>query len=147
MRKELEKVKKQLCMTRYATKELEVLENELRELETESYIMGQQLTGMPTGTKRKDKVADRAIRAERLKERIKVSIAKIYEERERAEEILDLLEDADMRLVLRLHCINGMTWEQIIWEMNISESTAIRIYKKGLEEIYKKERKEQGFLR
>lgn len=138
MEKELENIKKKLCMVQYAKKELKLLENELRELEAESYIMGQQLTGMPTDTKRTDKVANRAIRKKRLEDKINNSINRIYEKREEVEGILDLLEDDEQRLSLRLHCINGMSWMFVAAEMNLSERTARRRYKEGLIELNKK---------
>lgn len=138
MRKELEKVKKQLCMTRYAVKELELLENELRELETESYIMGQQLSVTPTRTKTTDKVANRAMNKILLEKQIELSIQKIYEEREKAERLIDLVEDAEKRLILRLCCINGMRIESAALEMNMCNRTVLRKEIQGLEEIYKK---------
>ena len=51
------------------------------------------------------------------------------------EDMIDSLDDYDAKKVMRLHYIDGLTWEQVATASHWSESTVRRIHGRALEEL------------
>lgn len=62
----------------------------------------------------------------RVKQKLTDSLVKVQRERLRLEEWLDSVEDSEMRNILRLQYVNGLTQEEIADELGYSLSTIKR---------------------
>ncbi|MSS63169.1 hypothetical protein [Velocimicrobium porci] len=132
---ESKEIEKKLCSTQQINNEIKYMTEELKRLEGESYVKGGKITGLPSGTKTKDNVSDRAIKKVELEDQIKGTIALLYKERREAEEIVSNARESEKRQILRLRCINGMTWKQLAAELFMDEKTARKKYKEALSEL------------
>jgi DNA-directed RNA polymerase specialized sigma subunit len=57
----------------------------------------------------------------RLERRLKRKLEEIMDERERLEEYIENIDNATIRIILRLRYINGLGWNQIGNELGYSE--------------------------
>ncbi|MFR1698780.1 MAG: RNA polymerase sigma factor [Anaerovoracaceae bacterium] len=120
--------KKQLSRLRKLNKEAEVLKQEIKELEFSpreyvADIAKDYSTGYPVTIKIEGYGSEEYIKAKcRLQNRLSQKFMEIQDERERIEEYLDSVDDPELRTILRLKYINGLTQEQIAEEMGYSRS-------------------------
>jgi hypothetical protein len=68
-----------------------------------------------------------------IKAQLTISLSKLQLQLEDAYKLIAEQDDADIRTILRLKYINGLTWPEIAGEANVSESTAKRCHKKWQE--------------
>jgi len=61
-----------------------------------------------------------------LEELLSYNLKKLQEERRRMEEFLEGIEDHELRVILRLRCVNNMKWDEIGFEMNMDRRTVSR---------------------
>lgn len=110
--------KRDLKQIYYIKKEIEVYEDELRELRYKSLAKGQQLTGMPTGSgTTSDQVGRLAVD---IAETTKIIEGKIIELRKKEMQVYDFLgtiEDSWMRQIVYLRNVNLLSWNKIASKM------------------------------
>lgn len=129
--------KEKLRSYRAIRKERDLLNEKIKELETELYDpRAQRIDGMPRSGSNND-----STRREAQIDR-KDELLALYREKEREltraileiEEIIDLLQPRE-RTLLRLYYIDGLTWEQVACEMNYSWRQVHRIHGEALKKL------------
>ncbi len=130
----IDTTEKELNQLHYINKEIEVLKEQLDELKSRSVIKGQEITGMPFVTGTSDKTACIAIAIREVEELYEIKLRELYLVRGRIERYINTIEDAELRLIVRLRCINNMRWEDIGAEMSMDRRTASRKYYKFIRE-------------
>jgi hypothetical protein len=125
---------KELNQLHWINKEIEVLKRQKEELESKSYIKGQEITDMPFGTGTTNKTCDRAVAMQELNELYEIKLKELYLVRGRIERYINSIDDAELRLILRLRCINNMNWDNIGDEIGMDRRTASRKYFRHIKE-------------
>jgi RNA polymerase sigma factor (sigma-70 family) len=117
-------------------REQKQLEGMLRELEA---IMaapsGQRLTGMPRNpSPGGNPLEDAVIRHVELQERYRAKLDELLQAQLEIERAIDTLDPTE-RTLLRLHYIQGETWEQAAVTMNYSWRQVHRIHARALKKL------------
>lgn len=124
--------KQRLLRLRKLNKETELLRREIEETEfnPKEYVADtakDYSTGYPVTIKIEGYGSEEYIKAKRrLYNRLSQKLTDIQEEREEIEKYLDSIEDPELRVILRLRYINGLTQEQIAEEMGYAVRTIRR---------------------
>lgn len=124
--------KQRLSRLRKLNREVEILKNEIKELEFKpreqvADIAKDYSTGYPVAIKIEGYGSEEYIKAkQRLHNRLNQKLVAIQEEREEIEKYLDSVEEPELRIILRLRYVNGLTLNQISKEMRYSVATIKR---------------------
>lgn len=110
----------------YINKEIARIQEELYNLKNKNFYKGNIITGMPKGSSEGDIFSDYAEDIRTLESMLQYSLKKLQIERKRVEEFLNTIEDAEMRLIVRLRAVNNMKWEEIGLELGMDRRTASR---------------------
>lgn len=114
----------------YIIKEIEVLKRELVELRMKNPYRENIITDMPRGGGGSDNLTAYTNDIMELEDMLNYALRKLQRERRKFEEFLNTVEDAEMRLILRLRCVNNMYWEDIGREIGAERTTVSkRFYK------------------
>lgn len=134
--------KQELSQYYWLNREIEQLEKELKELEGNEY-KEINLTGMPHGTGISDNVSKLATQRAELHELISLKVKECMIARTRIERYINSIDDSEIRMILRLYHINGMTWTEISANMIPLDENGNEIPKKGTHRtsIYRKYQK------
>lgn len=62
-----------------------------------------------------------SVKVKRLERKLKCKLDELMDERERLEEYIENIDNATIRMILRLRYINGLGWNQIGKELRYSE--------------------------
>jgi hypothetical protein len=84
---------------------------------------------MPFGSGTSDKTADRAIAIREIEELYEIKLKELYLVRGRIERYINTIEDGEIRLIIRLRCINNMDWEDIALEVGYERTTVSKKYR------------------
>ena len=74
-------------------------------------------------------------KVKRLERKLKRKLDELMDERARIEEYIESIDNATIRMILRLRYINGLKWDQIGREIGYTERQCRRIYKKFIERM------------
>lgn len=119
----------------YINKEIKKIQEEIYALNNDkNFYKSNQLTGMPKGNSEADIFADYADGKETLQDMLVYSLKKLQLERKKAEVFLNTIEDAEIRLIIRLRVINNMTWEEIGAELGMERTTVSKKFRKFFKE-------------
>jgi len=112
----------------YINKEIKSIQLELADLEAErKYFKAAILSDMPKGRgEYRNPTYEFLERQQELKDMLSYSLRKIQEERKKFEEFLRAVDDAEMRLILRLRCVSNMRWVDIGAAVGMDRRTASR---------------------
>lgn len=110
----------------YINKELEKLYKELADLKQQSFLKPITISDMPHGGASKDLFIEYTNSVLETEDMIRYSILKLQRERKKFELFLDAVQDSELRLILRLRCINNMNWQEIGDEIGMDRRTASR---------------------
>lgn len=105
--------REELSQLYHLNQEIEQEQHRLIELESAATNCSQKLTGMPCVPGISDKVECYAIEIAELKSLIEQNIKKCWEERKRLEQYIQTIPDSEMRLIIRLRCVECKTWPQV----------------------------------
>ncbi len=111
---------KELSQCHWLNIEIGKLQDELRELEGKEY-KEINYSGMPHGSGVSDNVGRLAAQRAELHELISLKIKECMIERTRIERFIDTIEDSEMRTIVRLRCIEYLSWGEIAAEMIVLE--------------------------
>ena len=103
--------------------EIEELKEEIKNI---SEISSSEITGMPHGTAISDPVYQCTIKKQKLIEKLNRKLEKYIDELTRVENIIDSIEDAEIRLIARYRFIDNLTWEQIGRKIHRDRSVCYR---------------------
>ncbi len=122
----------QACQIYYIHMEIKALQLDIARLKEErKYFKSANLTGMPNGKGGyKNWVDEYLIKEQELQNLMNDNLNKLQEERKKFEQFLQGVEDAQMRLILRLRCVNHLSWEAIGEEMDKDRRTVSNKFKK-----------------
>lgn len=119
---------KELEQLYWITKEIDLLKEQKKELDAMSYVKSHKISGMPFAGGVCDKVSERAIKIQQVEEQIDVKLVQLFTLRGEFENYLNAIEDAELRLIIRMRNINHLSWEQIGDEIGMDRRTASRKY-------------------
>ncbi len=114
----------------YINKEIEQIQRELYDLKTRNFYKSNVLTGMPKGNSEHDIFSDYAEDIKTLEDMLHYNLKKLQMERKKMEEFLSSIEDAELRLIIRLRTINNMSWEEIGVELRMHRTTVSKKFYK-----------------
>ncbi|WP_346920776.1 RNA polymerase subunit sigma-24 [Clostridium sp. UBA7339] len=105
--------KQELSQLYYLNREIEHLKDRITELECIATSSTSRITGMPHATDISDKVGKYAAEIADLKELLDLNLKKCFYELNRLNRYIESIEDSEMRMILSLRYINGLSWEQV----------------------------------
>ena len=108
--------KQELSQCYWLNREIDQLQKELHKLEGKEYNPI-NLTGMPHGGGISDPTGNIAVRRAEIHRLISLKLEECMIARARIERFINTVEDSEMRMILRLRHINGMSWQQIAFEI------------------------------
>lgn len=114
----------------YINKEIEQIQRELYNLKTKNFYKLNVLTGMPKGNSEHDIFSDYAEDIKTLEDMLHYNLKKLQAERKKMEEFLSSVEDAELRLIIRLRTVNNMSWEEIGAELRMHRTTVSKKFYK-----------------
>ena len=101
--------------------------DELRdEIDNIPEISSSQITGMPRSNGISDPVWMLQVKKQKLVERLSKKIEKYLDELTRVEDIIDKIEDVEVRAIARMRFIKNLKWEEIGIEMDYDRSVCYR---------------------
>ena len=105
-----------------------MIQQELTKLQQDrNFYKPNIISDMPRGGGSAESDVDRHLEQElRLRGMLKYSLEKLQEERRKFEEFLDGVEDPELRLILRLRCVNNLSWHEIGEQLGMDRRTASR---------------------
>jgi len=115
--------KRELSQLYYLSREIKRDKRRLKELEALAEGTTQHLTGMPIAPGFGDKTARYAIEIMELKEVIECNMRRCMIEYNRLIRFISSVEDSQMRQILTLRYVNGMTWQRIAMEIGETDES------------------------
>lgn len=111
------------------------IENIKKEIESIPTISSPQLTGMPHGSGISNPVVSYVIKKEELIERLNQKIAKYTEELARIENIIDSIDDIEIRTIARMRFVLCLSWEEIGERVHLDRTNCARKLKKYIKNM------------
>lgn len=111
------------------------IENIKKEIESIPTISSPQLTGMPHGSGISNPVVSYVIKKEELVERLNQKIAKYTEELARIENIIDSIDDIEIRTIARMRFVLCLSWEEIGERVHLDRTNCARKLKKYIKNM------------
>ena len=109
--------KKELSQLYYLNREIEEQQRRLCELEGLATSCTAQITGMPRVNGISDKLAKYAVEIADLKALLDLNLKKCFYELNRLNRYIESVEDSQMRMILSLRYVNGLSWRQIAFSV------------------------------
>lgn len=117
----------------YINKEIKAIKLDLAQLE-ERRVFRKAITysDMPKGYAKDftEDIDDYLIKKQELVDMLNYSLKKLQQERIKIEQFLTTINDAEIRLIIRLRCINNMSWREIGDEIGMERSWVSRKFYK-----------------
>jgi hypothetical protein len=104
--------KQELSQCYWLNREIQQLQRELNELDGKEH-KAINYSGMPHGSGISDDVARLATQRAELHKLISLKLEECMIARTRIERYINSIEESEMRMILRLRHINGLTWLQV----------------------------------
>lgn len=109
--------KKELSQLYWLNREIEEQQRRLEELESIATSCTANITGLPSGNGVSDKIGSCVAEIIDLKGLIDLNIKKCFYEFNRLNRYIESVDDSEMRLILSLRYVNGLTWIQIAFSI------------------------------
>jgi hypothetical protein len=109
--------KKELSQLYYLNREIEQLKSRIEELECIAVSDTSRITGMPHVTGISDKVGIYAAEIADLKELLNLNLKKCFYELNRLNRYIESIDDSQMRMIMTLRYVNGLSWRQIAFSI------------------------------
>lgn len=109
--------KHELSQLYWLNREIEEQQRRLDELESLATSCTSKITGMPKNPSVTDKLSKYVAEIIDLKGLIDLNIKKCFYELNRLNRYIESVGDSEMRLILSLRYINGLTWQQIAFSI------------------------------
>ena len=111
-------------------KEIEQIEMQIKEL---TVLSAMAMNGMPSGNSVSSPVEKFYDRLDKLRKKLQSKLNEYVTEKERIEDYIESIEDAEVRVIARLRFIDNEDFQTIGNEMYMDRTTAYRKLKKYLE--------------
>ena len=105
--------KKELSELYWLNREIEEEQRKLDELEAAATNCTAKITGLPHVSAAHDKIGDLSILIAEQKDLIELKIRQSVIEYDRLNRYIKDVSDAQMRMILSLRYVNGLTWQQV----------------------------------
>ena len=105
--------KKELSQLYWLNREIAEEKRKLTELELAAAGSTAKITGLPHVTGAHDKVGDLAILIAEQRDLIDLKVRQSVIEYNRLNRYINGIEDAQMRMILSLRYVNGLSWQQV----------------------------------
>lgn len=116
----------------YLKIDIENIKEEIKSLPT---ISSPQLSDMPHGTDINNPLEKWLLKKEKLIEKLNQKIEKYTEELIRIENIIDTIEDIEVRTIARMRFIQHMKWEDIGEQIHLDRTNCARKVKKYIKNM------------
>lgn len=126
---------KRLNKLYWLKKEIEQIEMQIKEL---TVLSAMAMNGMPSGNSVSSPVERFYDRLEKLRSKLQAKLNEYITEKERIEEYIENIEDAEIRVIARLRFIDNEDYQTIGNEMFMDRTT---VYKK-LKKYFEREEKQ-----
>lgn len=107
--------KKELSQLYYLKKEIKEQQRRLDELETAATACTAKITGLPSGRGISDKIGNYAAQIADLKGLLDLNLKKCFYELNRLDRYIQSVDDSQMRTILTLRYIQGLSWQKIAY--------------------------------
>ncbi len=118
--------KKELSQLYWLNKEIALQQQRLQELENLATTCTISITGMPKGFSSQDKLSKYVAEITDLKRLIDVNVKKCLDELNGLNSYIENIEDSQVRLILSLRYIKGLTWQQIAFAIGAYDESYVR---------------------
>ena len=136
--------KKELSQLYWMNREIEEEKRKLHELETASTSSTAKITGLPHVSGSHDKIGDMAILIAEQRDLIDLKVRQSVIEYNRLNRYIAGVEDAQMRMILSLRYVNGLSWQRVAFAIGeTDEQYPRRKHNKFLQESKVDENDEQ----
>jgi hypothetical protein len=105
--------KKELSQLYWLNREIEEQQRRLAELESLATSCTSRITGMPHGSGVSDRLAGYVAEIADLRSLIDLNLKKCFYELNRLTRYINCVEDSQMRQILSLRYIHGLSWQKI----------------------------------
>ena len=113
----------------YLKIDIENIKDEIRSL---PIISSPSMSGMPHGTDISSPIMSYVLKKEALIEKLNNKIAKYTEELIRIEDIIDKIDDVEIKAIARMRFIQNMRWEDIGDKIHLERTTCSKKLRKYL---------------
>ena len=120
----------ELSQMYYINKEIKSLQLELAELRQKNFYKPNIITDMPRGGGGKESNLEYVNAVMELEDLINYSLRKLQYERKKVEKFLNSVDDAELRLIMRLRVVNNMKWEDIGTDLGMERTTVSKKFYK-----------------
>ena len=103
-----------------------------KEISNLTEIGSPAITGMPHSNSVSDPVSQYFMKKQRLTEKLNKKLERYIDELTRVENIIDNIEDADIRLIARLRFVDNLEWKEISKKVHLDRTVCYRKIKKYL---------------
>lgn len=106
--------RKELSQIYFLTRELEMWQDRLKDVQAGSLVKATRITGMPMAAgHNSDVLFERVSKEVEIKERIKAFTEELEERKERIERYIQTLDDSLLRMIIEYRCCQLMSWEEV----------------------------------
>lgn len=134
--------KNDLMSIQRINQEIDILNKLLEEYdEAHPVISSPQITGMPSGGKKVNKIEQRAEKKAEYLKHISELRAELHEKQAEIMEFIKSIPDAYLRMIIELYCLTGRKWYQVAMDMKTSESSVKMYYYRNIDKYLEKEAK------
>ena len=116
----------------YLKLDIENIKEEIRNIPT---ISSPQITGMPHGTDVSNPIEKYFLKKEALIEKLNLKIEKYTEELIRIEEIIDTIDDEEVRTIARMRFVQCLKWEEIGEKIHLERTTCSKKLRKYIDSM------------
>ncbi len=128
-----EKELNQLC---WLKKEIKQLDKKLKKLENMSLTKNPIITELPFGNEKSDNVARYSCDIVDLQNELIAKRHKCILKEKQIEKYIDNITDSEIKQIIRLRHVEGLTWAEIGGEMSLDRRTVSRKYYKYLKDAH-----------
>lgn len=107
--------KKELSQLYYLKKEIKEQQRRLSELEAAATDCSVKITGLPSGKGISDKIGNYTAQIADLKALIDLNLKKCFYELNQLDRFIRDVEDSQMRVILTLRYIQGLSWQRVAY--------------------------------
>ena len=114
--------KEELNQMFYLSKEIEMWRSALNRLQLMSLVPSQEITGMPFGSGKSDKVGNLAVTEVDIKDKMQELQARVYEEYNKLLKYIETIDDSMMRQIMYNRHVLCMKWKEVARAMESHNS-------------------------
>jgi hypothetical protein len=110
--------KKELSQLYWLNKEIEMQQKRITELENLATSCTATITGIPRNPNISDRLGEYVAEIADLRSLLELNLKKCFYELNRLNRYINTIDDSQIRQIMTLRYINGLTWQQIAFRIN-----------------------------